>query len=227
MSLQMRGMTMITWCKRPRYEVPTFVIYFCVPVIMLCISNSSLWFRSNSGLLHCRLILYHLSHQGSPLFYKCIFKIIIHLYFRDQKVERHVFSEVIVAVVQSLSSVRLFVTPWTEAHQVSPSFTITPSLLRLISIVLGILSNRLIHPLLLLPSISPSIMVFSTEAALHIRWPKYWSFSFTTSPSNEYSELITFMIDWFDLLAVQGTLSFLQHRNSKASVLWCSAKVQS
>ena len=102
-------------------------------------------------------------------------------------------------------------TPWTAAHQVSPSFTISLSLLRLISIVLGILSNHLIHPLLLLPSISPSIMVFSTEAALHIRWPKYWSFSFTTSPSNEYSELITFMIDWFDLLAVQGTLRVFPH----------------
>ena len=112
--------------------------------------------------------------------------------------------------VQLLTRGQLFTTPWTAAHQVSPSFTISLSLLRLISIVLGILSNHLLHPLLLLPSISPSIMVFSTEAALHIRWPKYWSFSFTTSPSNEYSELITFMIDWFDLLAVQGTLRVLQ-----------------
>ena len=88
------------------------------------------------------------------------------------------------------------------------------------------LSNHLIHcyPLLLLPSVFPSIKVFSNESVLHIRWPKFWSFSFSTCPSNEYSGLISFRIDWFDLLAVQGTLkSLLQHHNSKASILWCSA----
>ena len=104
--------------------------------------------------------------------------------------------------------------------------TISWSLLKLISIELVMPSNHLIlcHPLLLLPSIFPSIGVFSNESALHIRWPKYWSFSFIISPSNEYSGLISFRIDWLDLLAVQGTLKcLLQNHSSKASVLWCSA----
>ena len=129
-------------------------------------------------------------------------------------------------VVQSLSHVRLFVTPRTAARQASLSFTITWSLLRLRSIKSVIPSNRLIfyHPLLLPPSVFPRIRVFSSGSALHIRWPKYWSFSFSISPSNEYSGLISFRIDWLDLLAVQGTLkSLLQHHSSKAAILRCSA----
>ena len=126
---------------------------------------------------------------------------------------------------KSLSHVRLFATPWTAAHQVSLSITNSQSLLKLMSIKLVMPSNHLIlrRPLLLLPSIFPSVRVFSNES-LHIRWPKYWSFSFSISPSNEYSGLISFWIDWFDLLAVQGTLkSLLQHHSSKASILRCSA----
>ena len=112
------------------------------------------------------------------------------------------------------------------AHQASLSFTISWSFLKLRSIesVMPFSHLTLCHPLLLLPSIFPSIRVFSNESALHIRWPKYWSFSFRISPSNEYSGLISFRMDWLDLLAIQGTLkSLLQHHNSKASVLWCSA----
>ena len=117
-------------------------------------------------------------------------------------------------------------TPWTAAHQAFLSLTISWSLLKLMAIESEMLSNHLIlcHPLLLLPSIFPSIRVFSNELALCIRWPKYWSFSFTISPSNEYSGLISFRIDWFDLLAGWGTLkSLLQHYSSKASILLCSA----
>ena len=112
----------------------------------------------------------------------------------------------------------LFVIPWTAAHQASLSFTISQMLLKLMSTESVMLSNHLIlcHPLLLLPSIFPSIRVFSKESTLRIRWPKYWSFSFSISPSNEYSGLISFRIDWFDLLAVQETLkSLLQHHTSK------------
>ena len=129
-------------------------------------------------------------------------------------------------VVQSLNCVQLLATPWTAAYQVSLSFTISWSLLKLMSFELMMPSNHLIlcHPLLLLPSIFPSIRVFSNESALCIRWPKYWSFSFSISPSNEYLGLISFRTDWFDLLAVQGIpKSLLQHCSSKASILWCSA----
>ena len=129
-------------------------------------------------------------------------------------------------LVQALSHVWLFVTPWTTACQASLSITISQSLFKLMSIESVTLSNYLIlcHPLLLLPSILPSIRVFSNELALCIRWPKYWSFSFSISPSNEYSGLISFRIDWFDLLTVQGTLkSLLQHHSLKASVLQHSA----
>ena len=130
-----------------------------------------------------------------------------------------------ISSVQSLSRVRLFVTPWTAAHQVSLSFTISQSLLKLMSIVVDAIqpSHSLSPPSLLLPSVLPSIKVFSNELALCIRWPKFWSFSFIISPSNEYSELISFRIDWFDLLAVQGNSRVLQHHNLKASVLQCSA----
>ena len=117
-------------------------------------------------------------------------------------------------------------TPWTTARQASLSFTISWSLLKLMSIESVILSNDLIlcHSLLLLPTIFPSIRVFSNESAFQIRWSKYWSFSFSISPSSEYAGLISFRIDWFDLLAVQKALkSLLQHHNSKASVLQCSA----
>jgi len=118
------------------------------------------------------------------------------------------------------------VTPWTTACQASLSLTSSRSLPKFKSIESVMPSNHLIfcHPLLLLPSIFPSIRVFSNELALHIRWPKNWSFSFSVSPSNEYSELISFRIEWFHLLAVQGTLkSLLQHHSSKTSILQCSA----
>ena len=127
--------------------------------------------------------------------------------------------------VQLLSHVRLFATPWTAAHQASLSMVNSQSLLKLMSIESVMPSNHLIlcHPLLLLPSIFPNIRVFSNESALCIRWPKSWSFSFSISPSNEYSGLISFRIDWFDLLAAQGTLkSLLQHHSSKPPVLQCS-----
>ena len=127
--------------------------------------------------------------------------------------------------VQLLSHVRLFATPWTAARQASLSITNSWSLLKLMSIELVMPSNHLIlcHPILLLPSIFPSTRVFPNETVLLIRWPKYWSFSFSTSPSNVYPRLISFRIDRLDLLAVQGTLkSLLQHYSSKASVLQCS-----
>ena len=123
--------------------------------------------------------------------------------------------KLVVVVVQSLSRVLLFVTTWTVARQTSLFFIISQSLLKLMSIELMIPSNHLIlcRPLLLLPSIFPSIRVFSNESVLCIRWPNYCSFSFSISPSNEYSGLISFKSDWFDLLAVQGTLSFLQYHS--------------
>ena len=127
---------------------------------------------------------------------------------------------------QSLSHARLFATPWTVAHQASRSITYSWSLLKLMSIESVMPFNHLIlcRPLLRLPSIFPSIRVFSNESVLCIRWPKYWSFSSNISPSNEYSGLISFTVEWFDLLAVQGTLkSLLQHCNSKASILRHSA----
>ena len=128
--------------------------------------------------------------------------------------------------VQSLSRVQLFATPWTAACQASLSITNSWSLLRLMSIESVMPSNHLIPccPLLLPPSIFPSIRVFFNESVLHIRWPKYWSFSFNISPSSEHPGLISFRMDWFDLLAVQGTLkSLLQHHSSKASILQRSA----
>ena len=132
----------------------------------------------------------------------------------------------IVSSVQSLSHVRLFATPWAAAGQASLSIINSWSLLKLMTMESVTPSNYLIlcHPLLLLPSIFPSIGVFSDESLLRIRWPKYWSFSFSISPSSEYSGLISFRMAWLDLLAVQGTLKcLLQHHSSKASILWCSA----
>ena len=138
------------------------------------------------------------------------------------KLTRYQFSS-----VQSLSRVWLFVTPWTAAHlQASLSITNSQSLLKLMSIELVMPPNHLIlyYPLLLPPSIFPRIRVFSNESVLSIRWPKYWSFSFNISPSDEDSDLISFRTDWLDLLAVQGTLkSLLQHHSSKTSVLQHSA----
>ena len=128
--------------------------------------------------------------------------------------------------LQLFSRVWLFATPETAAHQAFLSFSISQSLLKLMSVESVMLSNHLIlcRPLLLPPSIFSSIRVFSNESALCIRWPKYWSFSFSISPSNEYSRLISFRINWFDLLAVQGALKrLLQPYNLKISILWCSA----
>ena len=133
----------------------------------------------------------------------------------------HLFS-----AVQSLSRVLLFAAPWSAAHQASLSFTSSQGSLKLKSIESVMPSSHLVlcHPLLLLPSIFPSIRVFSNELAVRIRWPKYWSFSFSISPFNEYSGLISFRMDRLDLLAVQGTFkSLLQHHSSKASILQCSA----
>ena len=128
--------------------------------------------------------------------------------------------------VQLLSCVQLFATPWIAAYQASLSITNSWSLLKLMSVESMMPSNHLIlyRPLILPHSIFPSIRVFSNESALHIRWPKYWSFSFSISPSKEIPGLISFRMDWLDLRAVQGTLkSLLQHHSSKASILWCSA----
>ena len=124
-------------------------------------------------------------------------------------------------LVQSLSQVRLFATPWIAARQASLSITNSRNSLKLMSTESVMPSNHLIlcRPLLLLPPIPPSIRVFSNESTLHMRWPKYWSFSFSISPSNEHPGLISFRMDWLDLLAVQGTLkSLLQHHSSKASI---------
>ena len=131
-----------------------------------------------------------------------------------------------IVVLQLLSLVQLFVSPWTAVRYASVSFTVSQSLIKFMSIESVMPSNHLIlcHPLLFQPSIFPSIRVFSSESALCIKWPKYWSFSFSISPSNEYLGLISFQSDWLDLLAVQGTLkSLLQHHSSKASILQHSA----
>ena len=128
--------------------------------------------------------------------------------------------------VQSLSHVRLFATPWITAHQASLSITNYRSLPKPMSIKSVMPSSHIIlcHPLLLLPTILPSIRVFSSESTLRMRWPKYWSFSFSISPSNEHPGLISFRMDWLDFLAGHGTpKSLLQHHSSKASILWHSA----
>ena len=143
-----------------------------------------------------------------------------HLWMSEQRILIYRWS------VQSPSCVWLFVTPQTTACQASLSITNSQSLLKLMSIESVMPFNHLIlcHPLLLLPSIFPSIRVFSSESVLCIGWPKYWSFSFNISPSNEYSGLISIRMGWLDLLAVQGTLKcLLQHHSSKASILPCSA----
>ena len=157
----------------------------------------------NLGLLHRWQILYFLSHQGSPQLLSGKF-----------------------SLVQSLSRIRFFATSWTTARLTSLSITNSWSLPKLMSMESVIPSNHLILccPLLLLPSIFHSIRVFSNESALRIRWPKCWSFSFNISPSNEHPGLISFRMDWLDLLAIQETLKSLpQHHSSTASILWCSA----
>ena len=156
-----------------------------------------------------------LSYFSVFLIFKSTFKAVIFLWVPLQ------FSS-----VQSLSRVRLFATPWVAAYQASLSITNSWSSPKLMSIELVMPSSHLILccPLLLLPPIPPSIRVFSNESTLCIWWPKYWSFSFSIIPSNEHPGLISLRMDWLDLLAVQGTLkSLLQHRSSKASVLWHSA----
>ena len=154
----------------------------------------------------------------SPLLFNIILEVLATAIIEEKEIQ---FSS-----VQSLSRVRLFATPWTATCQASLSITNSRSPPKPMSIESMMPSNHLIlcHPLLLLPSIFPSIRVFSNESALPIRWPKYWSFSFNISPSNEHPRLISFKMDWLDLLAVQGTLnSLLQHHTSKASMLWLSA----
>ena len=144
----------------------------------------------------------------------------------EQSIQRCMFSSVQFSSVQFLSHVQLFVTPWIAALQASLSITNSHSPPKPMSIVSVIPSNHLIlcHPLLLLPSIFPSIRVFSNESVLCMRWPKYWSFSFSISPFNEHPGLISFRMDWLDLFPVQGTLrSLLQHHSSKASILRLSA----
>ena len=144
----------------------------------------------------------------------------------EKDLNRHFSKEDISSVQFSLSRVRFFATLWTAARQASLSITNSQSLLKLMSIESVMPSNHLILccPLLLLPPIPPSIRVFSNESLLHIRCPKCWSFSFNISPCNDHLGLISFRMDWLDLLAVQGILkSFLQHHNSKASILWHSA----
>ena len=151
-----------------------------------------------------QVILYHLSYQGSP--------------FKALSVSVQ-FSSVTQSCLTLCDPMNRS-TPGLPVHYQLPEFS------KLISIESVMLSSHLIlcHPLLLLPPIPPSIRVFSNESALHIRWPKYWSFSFSFSPSSEHPGLISFRMDWLDLLAVQGTLeSLLQHHSSKASILWCSA----
>ena len=153
-------------------------------------------------LTKCVIIISHYLHMSNHY--------VVHLQFHS---------------VQSLSRVQLFAIPRTAAHQASLSITNFQSLPKLMSVESVMPSNHLIlcHPLLFLPSVFPSIRVFSNESALHIRWPKYWSFSFSISLSNEHPGLISFRMDWLDLLAVQGPLkSLLQHHSSKASILWCS-----
>ena len=164
--------------------------------------------------------------QINTYFYKRCFRASSCCSTYDHQSATTLSSRNVVVVIQSVNGFQLFVTSWTAASQASLSFTISQSLLKLMSIESGMSSNHFTfcRPLLLLPSISPSLRVFFSESALSIRWPKYWSFRGSISPSNEYLWLISSRIDWFDLLAVQGTLkSLLKHHSSKALILQCSA----
>ena len=141
-------------------------------------------------------------------------------------IDLKLFLKIVVVAIQSLSRVQFFVTAWTAAFQAPLSSTISKNLLKFMSVELVMLSNylTLFCPFILLPLIFPRIRIFSNESAVRIRWPKYWSFSFSISPSSEYSGLISFRIDWFDLRAVQGTLkSLLQCHDLKTSILWLLA----
>jgi len=173
------------------------------------------------------LLYLHIIHQYGPQTSQALKNDKLqHNQSSSNPVAATIVSLVFVAVVQSLSRVWLFVTLWTAARQASLSITNSQSLPKLRSIESVMPSNHLIlcHPLLLLPSNFPSIRVFANESALHIRWPKYWSFTFNISSPNEHPGLISFRIDWLDLLAVQGTLkSLLQHHSSKVSLLQCLA----
>ena len=168
------------------------------------------------------IITYYSEKKSIHYFYKIDMSRDIHcIVFKEYTMTQ---TSVQFSSVQSLSHVWLFETPWSAAHQASLSITSSRSLLKLMSIESVMPSKYLIlcQPLLLSPSIFPSVRVFSNESVLHIGWPKYWSFSI--SPSNECSGQISFRIDWLDLLAVQGTLKgLLEHHSSKASILWCSA----
>ena len=190
----------------------------------------------NPDLPHCRQILYQLSHKGSPRKLEWVaypfsrrsswrrnwteVSCIAGIFFTNWSIRGCQFSS-----VHLLNHVQYYVTPWTATCQASLSIGNSQSLLKLMSIELVMPSNHLIlcHPLLHLPSIFPSIRIFSNESTLHIRWQKYWSFSFSITPSNEYSGMISFRMGWLDLLAVQETLkSLLQHHSSKASIIWHS-----
>ena len=194
-----------------------------LPIIFLAKCNSSFSSQCQCCFLKTRsdALKQISSPQYMPLYSCVIFIQSTYHRLRLAMALVHQFSS-----VQLLSRVWLFVTSWTAARQASLSITNSRSLLKLMSIESVMPSNHLIlcRPLHLLPSMFPSIRVFSNESILHITWPKYWSFTFNISPSNEYSGLISFRMDWLDLLAVQGTLkSLLQHYSSKASILWRSA----
>ena len=184
---------------------------------------SSSGFQNTYLLLNCyNLVIFRMHLQGSVLKIKFLIQNLSLLHEN----KRYYVISLQFSSVQLLSRVQLFVTTWTAVQQASLSITNSWSLLKLMSIKQVMPSNHLIlcHPFLLMPSIFPSVRVFSIEPALHIKWPKYWSFSFSISPSNEYSGLISFRIDRLDLLAVQGTLkSLLQHHSSRASILRHSA----
>ena len=200
------------------------VIYQTANILKLCIS---IWFFNNNYFcLGCenefKSILISVDNSLSKkntAFFPCIPPVMALSYIKC--LLKHQFSS-----VQSLSRVQLFATPWIAVRQASLSITNSQSPPKPMSIESVMPSNHLIlcRPLLLLPSFFPSIRVFSNESALHIMWPKYWSFSFSINPSSEHLGLISFRMDWLDLLAVQGTLkSLLQHHSSKASILLSSA----
>ena len=182
---------------------------------------------SNPGLPLCRQIFYPLSHREAPWILLGYFNHTdCRTYGKTSLFILHISQCNNFSSVWSLSCVRLFATPWITARRASLSITNSQSSPKPMSVELVMPPNHLIlcRPLLLLPSIFPSITVFSIESALRIRWPKYWSFSFSISPSSEHPGLISFRNDWLDLLAVQGTLkNVLQHHSSKASILLCSA----
>ena len=223
--------------RSPTRWFPLLVDHCQLPGILLKLSNSSPHSLLDLSILRVEEVIWEpfassksasLILMGFPYsqIYHCN-----HVWFPPQRY--HIFSSRktytsfdVYDAIQSLSRVWLFVTPWTAALQASLSFTISQSLLKLMSIDSGCHSTILsCHPLLLL-LIFPSSRVFSSESALHIRWPKYWSFNFSISIWNEYSGLISFRIDWFDLLAVQGTpKSLLQHHSSKATILRHSASL--